>query len=290
VFVERISPLSLVASIWGSVNEGVEALAISIADLELGPVVSAWGAQSVREILPSLSGVGCHLAVRGSKADSVRLFRSAQLLRADPSTMLDLLPGGQQVAVIEADTLVSRLPNQRPLAVVSAGELIGVLLNEHAPPVRGPQPKAVINAGEIALREVKRAMAEFRRKGVPLIIDVRDSRVHGSADVLTDLLQTLLADILEHVERTGGAGAAHVMLSPGRSGTWLVVEDRCGRLSDEVQVALADPGAWCEDPLVRSFRRLKERVEDMGGSMSAQPGPFGMRTLVALPGPGMPSM
>lgn len=273
-----------------SVQGAVEALAINIADLELGPVVSAWGAQSVQEILPSLSGVGCHVAVRGSNADSVRLFRSALLLRADPHTMLDLLPGGQEVAVVAAETPVQRLPSQRPLAVVSAGEVIGVLLSEHAPPVRGPSPAAVINAAEIALREVKRAMVEFRRKGVPLIIDVRDSRVHGSADVLTDLLQTLLADILEHVDQTGGAGAAHVMLSPGRSGTWLVVEDRCGRLSDEVQVALADPGAWCEDPLVRSFRRLKERVEGMGGSMSAQPGPFGMRTLVALPGPPMPGM
>lgn len=268
----------------------MEALSLSIADLELGPVVSAWGAQSVQEVLPKLSGVGCHVAVRGSRADAVRLFRSAQLLRADPGTMLDLLPGGQEVGVIEADTPVSRLPAQRPLVVASAGEVIGILLSDHAPPVRGPQPTAVFNAAEVALREVKRAMVEFRRKGVPLIIDVRDSRVHGSADVLTDLLQTLLADILEHVESAGGDGAAHVMLSPGRSGTWLVVEDRCGRLSDEVQIALADPGAWCDDPLVRSFRRLKERVEGMGGSMSAQPGPFGMRTLVALPGPTMPGM
>jgi hypothetical protein len=204
--------------------------------------------------------------------------------------MLDLLPGGQEVPVVEGTTLVSRLPSERPLAVIEDGEIIGVLLNDHSPPIRGPQPAAVINAAEIALREVKRAMVEFRRKGVPLIIDVRDSRVHGSADVLTYLLQTLLADILEHDERTGGAGSAHVTLSPGRSGTWLVVDDRCGRLSDEVQVALADPGAWCEDPLVRSFRRLKERVEGMGGSMSAQPGPFGMRTLVGLPGPWMPNM
>lgn len=268
----------------------MEALAINLSDLELGPVVSAWGAQSVHEILPSLSGVGCHVAIRGSSADKVRLFRSAQLLRADPNTMLDLLPGGQEVSAVEADTPFSRVPPQRPLAVVSGGEVIGVLLNDQAPPIHGPSPSAVINASEIALREVKRAMVEFRRKGVPLIIDVRDSRVHGSADVLTDLLQTLLADILEHVDQAGGAGSAHVMLSPGRSGTWLVVEDRCGRLSDEVQVALADPGAWCEDPLVRSFRRLKERVEGMGGSMSAQPGPFGVRTLIALPGPSMPGM
>lgn len=253
-------------------------------------MVSAWGAQSVQEVLPALSGLGCHVAVRGSDSGQVRLFRSAQLLRADPGTMLDLLPGGQSVPTVPAETLATQIPRERPLAVVDGGEVVGVLLHDNPPPVRGPAPRDVVDAGALALREVKRSMVEFRRRGVPLIIDVRDSRVHGNADVLTDLMQTLLADILEHVDRAGGAGAAHVMLSPGRSGTWLVVEDRCGRLSDEVQVALADPGAWCDDPLVRSFRRLKERVEGIGGSMSAQPGPFGMRTLVALPGPPRPDL
>ena len=284
---EPISSIRLVVSVGRADGVYVEALAISIEDLELGSVVSAWGAQSVQELLPSLSGPGCHVAIRGSRPGSVLLFLGSQLLAADPNTLLERLPGGEEVIVVEADTLVSRLPNQPKLAVVSAGQVIGVLLNERVSSLGEAQPKALIDAGAIVLTEVKRVMLDFRRKGVPLMLDVRDSRVYGSADVLRDVLQSLLADILEHVERTEGAGSAYVKLSPGRSGTWLVVEDRCGRLSDEALVALAHPGTLCEDRSVRSFRRLKERVEGMGGSMSAQPGPFGVRTMVSLPGPGL---
>lgn len=268
----------------------MEALALTIADLELGPALMAWGAQTVQEILPRLSGVATHVAIKGSDPHHMQLFRSTQLLRADPHSMLDLLPGGDRALVVPAETLARELPPERPLIVVSEDEVLGVLLHEQAPPMRGPAPPQTVDAGEVALREVKRSMAEFRRKGVPLIIDVRDCRVYGSQDVLIDVVQTLLADVLEHVDRAKGQGAAHVMVTPGRAGTWVVVEDRCGRLDDEVQAALADPAAWCEHPTVRSFRRLKERVESMGGSMSAVPGPFGVRTLVALPGPAIQAL
>lgn len=268
----------------------MEALALTIADLELGPALMAWGAQTVQEIMPRLSGVATHVAVRGSDLHSMQLFRSTQLLRADTHSMLDLLPGGERALVVPAETLATDIPPERPLVIVDGDEVIGVLLHEQAPPVRGPTPVQSIDAGEVALREVKRSMPEFRRKGVPLIIDVRDCRVYGTQDVLIDVVQTLLADVLDHVDRAGGQGAAHVMVTPGRAGTWIVVEDRCGRLDDEVRNALADANAWCEHPTVRSFRRLKERVEGMGGSMSAVPGPFGVRTLVALPGPAIQAL
>lgn len=286
VLFDPISSISLVVSVARSDLVYVEALALSTEDLELGPVVSAWGAQLVQDILPFLTESGCHVAIRGSRPGAVLLFQRAQLLAANPNTVLELLPGGEEVVVVEADTLVSRLPNHAKLAVASAGEVIGVLLNERST-VDDAAPTALIDAGPIVLSEVKRVMLDFRRKGVPLMLDVRDSRVCASPDVLRDVLQSLLADILGHVERSGGAGSAYVKLSPGRSGTWLVVEDRCGRLSDEVQVALAHPGTLCEDPSVRSFRRLKERVEGIGGSMSAQPGAFGVRIMVSLPGPNL---
>ena len=124
---EPISSIRLVVSVGRADGVYVEALAISIEDLELGPVVSAWGAQSVQDILPSLSGAGCHVAIRGSRPGSVLLFLGSQLLAADPNTLLERLPGGEEVIVVEADTLVSRLPNQPKLAVVSAGQVIGWL-------------------------------------------------------------------------------------------------------------------------------------------------------------------
>ncbi|MCP4917450.1 MAG: hypothetical protein GY913_11045 [Proteobacteria bacterium] len=262
----------------------MEAAEVTIAHLPLGEVVCAWGAETVRDVMPRLSGVICHLVVRGGAGDRARVFRSSQVLRADPDLMLDMLPGGSDGLVVAATTKAHHLPVHRPLVVQEDDDITGILIADVAPPVRATPRKGSVDARELAMATMRDAMKTYRKEAIPIVLDIRDGRVEGDGQTLSDVLQILLNTALESARKRQELSCVHVFLSQGDSGLWLVVEDRSGRLDEEAQRALV-AGTPSQHKTVLTYRALKERVEGDQGSMTCQPSPWGVRFIVCLKAP-----
>lgn len=262
----------------------MEATEVTIAHLPLGEVVCAWGAETVRDVMPRLSGIVCHLVVQGGAGDRARVFRSSQVLRADPDLMLDMLPGGSDGLLVGAETKAHQLPRHRPLLVVEGGEVVGILLDEVAPPVRSGPRKGSVDARELAMATMRDAMNVFRKEAIPIVLDIRDGRVEGDGQTLADALDVLLKASLASAKERQELSCVHVFLSQGDSGLWLVVEDRSGRLPESAQRALVD-GTPSDHRAVLTYRALKERVEADQGTMTCQPSPWGARFILCLKAP-----
>ena len=259
----------------------MEAHEVTAAHLPLGEVVSAWGAERTSEVLRRLSGVVCHVAVMGT-GETARVFRSSLVMRSDPDMLLDLLPGGTEAPIVESWVRAADLPAERPLLVREAGEIIGVLTDDAAPPVRRARLSGTCDARQLAQQRVREAMDSYRKEGVPLLLDIRSARVRGDGKIFADTLDGLLAECLRRSLHTPGASCAHVLVSEGKSGVWLVIEDRSGALDYKTQAALIND-APSEDPTVQVLRKIRARVTAAGGTLTAQPNPFGVRTIVCLP-------
>jgi len=262
----------------------VEAAEVTLAHLPLGEVVSAWGAETVRDVLPRLSGVVCHLVVRGGSQDRARVFRSSQVLRSDPDLMLDMLPGGSDGLLIDASHAAVGLPTHRPLLVQEGAEVIGILLADAAPPVRLPERRDTTDAQALAMAKLRDAMVTYRKEAVPIVLDIREGRVFGDGRMLGDVIDVLLKEALKNAKKRQELSCVHVFLAQGESGLWLVVEDRSGRLPEKAQRALIE-GTPSKHRAVLTYRALKERVEGDGGTMTAQPSPWGLRSIVCLAAP-----
>lgn len=262
----------------------MEATEVTIAHLPLGEVVSAWGAETVRDVLPRLSGVVCHLVVRGGSTERARVFRSSQVLRADPDLMLDMLPGGSDGLIVGSGLSAMRLPDQRPLLVQEGSDIIGILLADAAPPVRLPARRGTSDANALAQAKLRDAMKKFRKEAVPIVLDIREGQVYGDGSTLGDVMDVLLKEALKNAKKRQKISCVHVFLAQGESGLWLVVEDRSGRLPEKAQRALLD-GTASKHRAVLTYRALKERVEADGGTMTAQPSPWGLRSIVCLAAP-----
>lgn len=272
---------------WGrlrSATGGVEAAEVTIAHLPLGEVVCAWGAETVRDVMPRLSGVVCHLVVRGGAGERARVFRSSQVLRADPDLMLDMLPGGSDGLLVAATTKAHHLPRHRPLLVQEGEDIVGILVADVAPPVRSVPRRGSVDARELAMVALRDAMKDFRKEAVPVVLDIRDGRVEGDGQTLADVLEALMTASLESARQRQELSCVHVFLSQGDSGLWLVVEDRSGRLPEDAQRALVR-GTASQHKSVLTYRALKERVEGDQGSMTCQPSPWGVRFIVCLKSP-----
>ncbi len=254
---------------------------VTTAHLPLGEVVSAWGAERTSEVLRRLSGVVCHVAVLGT-GETGRVFRSSLVMRSDPEMLLDLLPGGTEALIVESSTRALDLPPERPLLVREAGEIIGILTDDAAPPVRRARAAGTCDARTLAQQRVREAMDSFRKDGVPLLLDIRTARVRGDGRVFTETLDGLLAECLRRSQETSGASCAHVLVTEGKSGVWLVIEDRSGALDYKTQAALLND-APSEDATVQVLRKIRARVTAAGGTLTAQPNSFGIRTIVCLP-------
>ncbi len=262
----------------------MEATEVTISHLPLGEVVTAWGAESVRDVLSRLSGVVCHLAVRGGSGDRARVFRSSQVLRADPDLMLDMLPGGSDGLIVSGDLSAMMLPDHRPLLVQEGPEIVGILVAEAAPPVRLPALRGRTNAQALAMAKLREAMKTYRKEAVPIVLDIREGQVFGDGQVLADVMEVLLKEALKNAKKRQAMSCVHVFLAQGESGLWLVVEDRSGRLPEKAQRALLE-GTASKHRAVLAYRALKERVESDGGTMTAQPSPWGLRSIVCLAAP-----
>ncbi len=249
-------------------------------------MVCAWGADTVSEVLPRLTGVVCHLVVMGGDGSHCRVFRSSQILRADPSEMLDLVPGGSEAQVIDACTRAHFLPTTRPLLIREGSEITGILLDD-APPARVPEwrkPRGSTDARALAARTLRKPMERFRKEGVPVVLDLRPCRVAGNGDLLESAIETLMGSALKNARKNAAFSCVHVLLAEGKSGTWLVVEDRSGRLpADAIDALIHERES--KHRAVAMVSELRAGVEPLGGSVAAQPGPDGLRIIVCLPGP-----
>ena len=244
----------------------------------------AWGAETVRDVLPRLSGVVCHLVVRGGSNDRARVFRSSQVLRADPDLMLDMLPGGSDGLFVDAGVSAMQLPPHRPLLVQDGPDVIGILVADAAPPVRLPERRGTTDAQALAMARLREAMKTYRKEAVPIVLDIREGQVFGDGQTLAEVMDVLLKEALKNAKKRQELSCVHVFLAQGESGTWLVVEDRSGRLPEKAQRALLD-GTPSKHRAVLTFRALKERIEGEGGTMTAQPSPWGLRSIVCLAAP-----
>ncbi len=263
----------------------MEAHEVTVAHLPLGEVVCAWGADTVSEVLPRLTGVVCHLVVLGGDGSRCRVFRSSQVLRADPGELLDLVPGGSEAEVIDVSTRAHFLPRARPLLIREGSEIIGILL-EDAPPARVPEwrkPRGSTDARVLAARALRKPMESFRKQGVPVVLDLRPCRVSGQGELLEQAIETLMAAALKNARKNTSFSCVHVLLAEGKSGTWLVVEDRSGRLPAVAVDALIH-SRESKHSSVKMVGALRTAIEPNGGSVAAQPGPDGLRIIVCLPG------
>ncbi len=260
----------------------MEAREVTAAHLPLGEVVCAWGAERTHEVLSRLSGVVCHVVVLGT-ADTARVFRSSQVMRANPDMLLDLLPGGKEAPIIDADVHALSLPPTRPVLIREAGEVIGILTDEIAPPVRRRTITGTKDARALAQWHVRKALTSFRKVGVPLILDIRPARVKGDGSAFAEILDGLLEACLDRSKNAPGVSCAHVLVTEGQSGVWLVIEDRSGALDYAIQSALLNDTP-CENPTVRALRKIRGKAIAAGGSMTAQPNSHGIRSIVCLPG------
>lgn len=259
----------------------MEARDVTAAHLPLGEVVCAWGAERTQEVLSRLSGVVCHVVVLGT-AETARVHRSSQVMRANPEVLLDLLPGGKDAPIIDADVHALSLPPTRPLLIREAGEIIGILADDVAPPVRHRAITGTKDARALAQWHVRKALTSFRKVGVPLILDIRPARVKGDGSAFTELLDGLLEVCLTRSKNAPGVSCAHVLVTEGQSGVWLVIEDRSGALDYALQTALLNDSP-SENPTVKALRRLRGKAIAAGGSMTAQPNSHGVRSIVCLP-------
>lgn len=260
----------------------MEAYEVKAAQLSLREVVTAWGAERAGDVLPRLSGVVCHVVAMGADGNKARVFRSSQVMRADTDMLLDLLPGGVDAPIVDADVQAFRLPSERPLLFRQAGEIIGILTDEAAPPVRRREITGTVNAKALAQQRVRKAMDRFRKDGVPLLLDIRRARVRGDGREFIALLDGLLAECLRRSKDNDGLACTHVLVREGKSGVWLVIEDRSGPLDIEAQSALINDEP-SDNLTVAALRKLRAQARAAGGSMTAQPNPSGIRTIVCLP-------
>ena len=260
----------------------MEAYEVKAAQLSLREVVTAWGAERAGDVLPRLSGVVCHVVALGASGDKARVFRSSQVMRAQSDMLLDLLPGGVDALIVDADVQAFRLPSERPLLFREDGEIIGILTDEAAPPVRRRDITGTADARALAQKRVRQAMEHFRKDGVPLLLDIRSARVRGDGRDFIALLDGLLGECLRRGKDNDGLACTHVLVREGKSGVWLVIEDRSGPLSVEAQSALLNDEP-SDDLTVEALRKLRARARAAGGSMTAQPNPSGIRSIVCLP-------
>jgi hypothetical protein len=261
----------------------MEAHEVTAAHLPLGEVVTAWGAEKTGDVLRRLSGVVCHVVVMGAATDRARVFRSSQVMRSDPDMLLDLLPGGREALIVESDIKAFQIPESRPLLFREDGEIIGILMDGAAPPIRKAASTGSSDARALAQRRVREAMNEFRKDAVPLLLDIRSARVRGDGAEFAAILDGLLAECLRRAKTAPGATCTHVLVTEGKSGVWLVIEDRSGALDFETQAQLVSDEP-SDHPTVLALRKLQTMAEAAGGSMTAQPNPFGVRSIVCLPG------
>lgn len=257
---------------------------ITVASLVLQDVHSAWGAQTVSELRPRVQRAMRPVVLRGTRG-TTRILSPEQILSAPPDQMLDLLPGRTFAQVVSADLPALRLPDIRPLVVVRGDQVVGLLTDGCQPVARAAPAERIVDAQQVVMRRVQSHLGDFRQAGVPIVFDIRDARTVGGTELLNEAVDTLLGEILARARERGGAPCAHVLLAPGRSGTWLVIEDRVGRLEGDLRAALTDDAVACEHPLVAGYRRLRREVLERGGTMTAKPSPWGVRILACLPSP-----
>lgn len=257
---------------------------ITVASLVLRDVHSAWGAQTVGELQARVQHAMRPVVLRGTRG-TTRILTPEQILSAPPDTMLDLLPGRTFAQVVSADLPALSLPDIRPLVVVRGDQVLGLLTDACQPEARPAPAERIVDAQKVVMQRVQSHLGEFRQAGVPIVFDIRDARTVGGTELLNEAVDTLLGEILVRARERGGEPCAHVLLAPGRSGTWLVIEDRVGRLEPELRAAMGDDAVACDHPLVAGYRRLRREVLERGGTMTAKPSPWGVRILACLPSP-----
>ena len=274
----------------------MEARKIStVGQMNLKRAAEAWGIERVEDVADRLREEGYDYLVVQDGGDGARLFDADAVFSGDPDAMLDLLEGGVEVLYVDANTPEGELPRERPLAVRDGAELLGVLMGEKKVLLDPAEqrrkarawalPSGGADAQAAAMDAIRGAMPTFRKKRVALVLDVQPSRVEGDGFLVRDIIDMLLEESLEILQRCGGGTGVHVTVGQGPSGLWIGVEDHGSRNAfADIESIMHDGPS--EDPTVLALRRLARRVEGDGGVMRVQNTRSGTRFMVRLPTPG----
>jgi len=243
-----------------------------VGELDLAPVIEAWGVQTVEEVAAPLQKGTAFLVVQDG-GDRARLFHAEEVLKSPPGLMLDLLAGGRELLSVDAHLSVDALPKHRPLLVRENGMVKGVLgaetLTEGKDARRSRRwalAKGGANAQAAAMDAVKEARKEFRREGIALILDVQPSRVDGDGRLVRDLVHRLLERSLAILRQNGGGTAVHLKVNDGPDGLTIEVQDRGARKQRmDVEDWLSDEPT--SDVAVQDLRKLRNQVSSRRGRM-----------------------
>ena len=260
-------------------------------DLSLAPVIEVWGIERIADVLPQLEAGARYVAVHDGSGQS-RVLGVDRVQQCDSQLILDMLPGGEPALYVDASTPQHSLPDHRPLLVRRGALLIGLLESEAAAAVDAKAgPSFLLGSGggadarAAAMSAIDGARDAYRRKGIPLMLDIQDSRVTGDGRLVRDLLDNLLESTLGIIGRgTGGAAGVYVTVGQGQAGLWIGVEDSGSGASEiDTEDVFADTPS--DDLTVLTLRRMRKRVLDAGGEMRVMPRPSGTRFMVLLPAP-----
>ncbi len=266
----------------------------TVGQMNLKPATEAWGIERVEDVAERMRESGAAFVVVQDGGDGARIFDAEAVYAANPDSMLDLLAGGVDVLYVDAMTAEAELPPERPLAVREGAELIGLLMGDKKITVDPEEqrrkarawalPTGGADAQAAAMDAIRGAMPVFRKKRIALVLDVQPSRVEGDGFLVRDIIDMLLEESLEILQRCGGGTGVHVTVGQGPSGLWIGVEDHGSRTTfTDVDAILHDGPS--EDPTVLALRRLARRVEGDGGVMRVQTTRSGTRFMVRLPLP-----
>ncbi len=246
-----------------------------VSELDLSPVIEAWGVQTVEEVAATLQKGTPFLVVQdgGGRA---RLFCAEDVLKARPGLMLDLLPGGRELVAVDAMTPADQLPAHRPLLVRDGGVVIGVLGGERLKEAKTARrtrrwalPGGGADAKAAAMDAVRRVREEFRQEGIALILDVQPSRVDGDGLLVRDVVARLLEHSMAILRANGGGTAVHLRVGDSPDGLLIQVQDRGTRSQVlDVEGLLTDEPT--DDEAVLALRELADQVRARRGVMEVR--------------------
>lgn len=262
-----------------------------VESLDLAKVIEVWGIERVEDVLPHLEQGYAFVAVHDGGGQS-RVLPAKRVAKADPEMILDMLPGGLPAMYVDANIPQGELPEHRPLLVRRGARLIGLLGQEElnneptevVRPSRWALPAGGADARAAAMAAVDLARETFRDQGIPLMLDIQESRVEGDGALVKDLLDHLLEESLSILSRSGGGTAVYVTVGQGEAGLWIGVED-----NGAPNVAISTDMIFSEEPTddlsILALRRMRDRVVRSGGKMRVIPTRTGTRFMALLPAP-----
>ena len=219
---------------------------------------------------------------------NARLLLANEVLAMDPEAMLDSLPGGMEVGIVEGTTTLDALPTRRPLVVQDNGVILGLYgaaESEAAQKARKArrwsQADGHADARAAANDAIKEIKDYYRRRGVSLMLSLQPCRVSGDGIIVRDVMAGLLEYSLEMIELCGGGRGVYVDTQQGIKQVKITVEARTRSSFEDIDLMLSDEHT--ENLLIRKFRALRRSVAEHRGDLQIEDTPRGFVFTATLP-------